>query len=97
MGWDLEWEADSLNRPVQSPDSLLQQLEQAFVNNASFVPGHVVLLCHDWMFTSPAYKEELDAFIRLVKRAGNIRFEWLKNYPLAPSYPSPKGKRKVED
>ncbi len=82
MGWDLEWEADSLNRPVQSPDSLFNQLQLAFKNNDSFLPGNVVLLCHDWMFTTPAYKQELQKFIELVKNAGNIHFEWLSNYPL---------------
>ncbi len=82
IGWDLEWEADSLNRPVQSPDSLFQQLQRAFSTGESFVPGHVVLLCHDWMFTTPEFKKELEAFIRLVKHAGNIHFEWLTKYPL---------------
>jgi peptidoglycan/xylan/chitin deacetylase (PgdA/CDA1 family) len=81
MGWDLEWESDSLSHPVQSPDSLFKQLELAFKNNDSFVPGNVVLLCHDWMFTTPAFKKELQQFIELVKNAGNIRFEWLSNYP----------------
>lgn len=87
MGWDLEWDADSLNRPVQSPDSLFSQLKNAFANNESFVPGHVVLLCHDWMFTEPKYKKELEAFIALVKNAGNIRFEWLTKYPLYKKKP----------
>lgn len=82
IGWDLEWESDSLNQPVQSPDSLFNELKNSFEQNRSFVPGHVVLLCHDWMFTNHAFMEELDAFIKLVKSAGNIRFEWLKNYPL---------------
>jgi peptidoglycan/xylan/chitin deacetylase (PgdA/CDA1 family) len=82
IGWDEEWEADLLNHPVQSADSLFKQLQTAFTTGDSFVPGHVVLLCHDWMFTRHADKEQLEAFIRLVKSAGNIKFEWLKNYPL---------------
>ena len=82
IGWDLEWESDSLNHPVQSPDSLFQELLHAFEQKKSFVPGHIVLLCHDWMFTDPGEAKELRDFIRLVKGAGNIRFEWLKKYPL---------------
>ncbi len=82
IGWDLEWEADSLNRPVQSPDSLFHQLKRAFYDEESFVPGHVVLLCHDWMFTNASAKKELENFIRLVKEDKEIRFEWLKKYPL---------------
>ena len=82
IGWDLEWDADSLNRPVQSPDSLFRQLKRAFSTDESFVPGHVVLLCHDWMFTNPSAKKELEDFIRLVKQDKEIRFEWLKKYPL---------------
>jgi hypothetical protein len=82
IGWDEEWEADSLNHPVQSADSLFKQIQTAFATGDSFVPGNVVLLCHDWMFTRHADKEQLEKFIRLVKSAGNIKFEWLKNYPL---------------
>ena len=82
FGWDLEWEADSLNHPIQTPDSLFHELWRAFEQEKSFVPGHVVLLCHDWMFTSPGEEKELRDFIQLVKGAGNIRFEWLKKYPL---------------
>jgi peptidoglycan/xylan/chitin deacetylase (PgdA/CDA1 family) len=81
MGWDLEWESDSLGHPVQSPDSLFNQLQFAFKNNDSFLPGNVVLLCHDWMFITPKFKQELQRFIDLVKGAGNIRFEWLSSYP----------------
>jgi hypothetical protein len=82
IGWDLEWESDSLNRPVQSPDSLFKQLKLAFKNNDSFLPGNVVLLCHDWMFTTSVYKKELQQFIELVKSSDDIHFEWLTNYPL---------------
>ena len=82
IGWDLEWEYDSLNRPAETADSLFQLLEVAFKKDLSFVPGHVILLCHDWMFTNPVAKNELDQFIQLVKAAGNIRFEWLTKYPL---------------
>lgn len=82
IGWDMEWYADSLNKPVQLPDTLFQELKTAFEKGESFVPGHVVLLCHDWMFTNPAEKAELEKFIGLVKAAGNIRFRWLTQYPL---------------
>jgi peptidoglycan/xylan/chitin deacetylase (PgdA/CDA1 family) len=81
MGWDIEWESDSLNRPIQSPELLFQQLQLAFKNNDSFLPGNVVLLCHDWMFTKSIYKKEMEQFIELVKASGNIHFEWLINYP----------------
>ena len=81
IGWDLEWESDSLGRPLQSPDSLFAQLQLAFKNGDSFLPGNVVLLCHDWMFITPVYKKELQQFIELVKSSGNIQFEWLSNYP----------------
>ena len=83
MGWDLEWESDSLGRPLQSPLQLFNQLELAFKNKDSFLPNNVVLLCHDWMFITPTYKKELQQFVELVKSAGNIRFEWLSNYPTA--------------
>ena len=82
FGWDMEWESDSLNHPVQSPDNLFHELLNAFEKGRSFVPGHVVLLCHDWMFTSTGEAKQLRDFIQLVKSAGNIRFEWLKKYPL---------------
>jgi peptidoglycan/xylan/chitin deacetylase (PgdA/CDA1 family) len=81
MGWDLEWESDSLNRPIQSPELLFQQLQLAFKNNDSFLPGRVVLLCHDWMFTKSVYKKELQQFIQLVKASSDIHFEWLSSYP----------------
>jgi peptidoglycan/xylan/chitin deacetylase (PgdA/CDA1 family) len=81
MGWDLEWESDSLDRPIQSPELLFQQLQLAFKNNDSFLPGRVVLLCHDWMFTKSIYKKELQQFIRLVKASNDIHFERLSSYP----------------
>ncbi|MEI9933300.1 MAG: polysaccharide deacetylase family protein, partial [Ferruginibacter sp.] len=82
IGWDLEWESDSLSRPLQSPDSLFKQLNEAFKTGDSFLKGNVVLLCHDWMFTKYAYKQELQQFIELVKASGDIQFEWLSDYPL---------------
>jgi peptidoglycan-N-acetylglucosamine deacetylase len=83
IGWDLEWESDSLNRPKQSPDSLFEQLKLAFKSKYLISPRNVVLLCHDWMFTTPANKKELQQFIELVKLSGDIQFEWLSNYPVS--------------
>jgi peptidoglycan/xylan/chitin deacetylase (PgdA/CDA1 family) len=82
IGWDLEWESDSLNRPKQSPDSLFKELKLAFKSRYLMSPGNVVLLCHDWMFTTPANKKELQQFIELVKSACNIQFKWLSDYPV---------------
>ena len=82
IGWDLEWESDSLNRPKQSPDSLFKQLKLAFKSRYLISSGNVVLLCHDWMFTTPSNKKELQQFIELVKSSGNIQFKWLSDYPV---------------
>ncbi|HTB53579.1 MAG TPA: polysaccharide deacetylase family protein [Ferruginibacter sp.] len=82
IGWDLEWESDSLNCPKQSPDSLYKELKLAFKSKYLISQGNVVLLCHDWMFTTASNKKELQQFIELVKSSGNIQFKWLSDYPV---------------
>jgi peptidoglycan/xylan/chitin deacetylase (PgdA/CDA1 family) len=82
IGWDLEWESDSSGKPKQSPDSLFKELKLAFKSRYLMSANNVVLLCHDWMFTTADNKKELQQFIELVKSAGYIQFKWLSDYPV---------------
>lgn len=89
FGWDLEWRfrKDS-NQLVQPATSIIKRLKLIAQSKNSFTPGHIVLLCHEWMFTDSVNKAQLDTFICLVQKTGLYTFRRLSEYPnqYHPSY-----------
>ncbi len=81
IGWDEEWNfTRGQSFPVQSPAKIASQMDYA-ASGHSHLKNHVVLLSHDRMFRTPAYKDSLTKFITIMKQNPNYVFETIDNYP----------------
>jgi peptidoglycan/xylan/chitin deacetylase (PgdA/CDA1 family) len=82
IGWDAEWNfTRGQSWPVQSPSKMAGEMMYAANGGHSHVKNHVVLLAHDRMFRTPAYKDSLTEMIKLLKQNPNYVFETIDNYP----------------
>lgn len=82
IGWDAEWNfTREQSFPVQSPSKMAGEMMYAANGGHSHVKNHVVLLSHDRMFRTPAYKDSLRKMITLLKENPNYVFETVDNYP----------------
>jgi len=80
-GWDLEWRHDpKTGNPVQSVKELFSEIESRRQRKRTFMPNHLVLLCHDEMFRKPYEETELKQLIELLKSKGNYTFGYLRDY-----------------
>jgi peptidoglycan/xylan/chitin deacetylase (PgdA/CDA1 family) len=81
FGWDLEWRycSDSCLE-VQTAESMVKEIENSFRNRKTFTPGNIIILAHDPMFGSSYNKEQLELFIKEIKKKHNFRFGRLDNY-----------------
>ena len=73
FGWDLEWRYLS--------DTAMLQLERWATKNQSFTRGHLVILCHEWMFDTPEKLQQLELFVKEIGSKKNYRLERLSSYP----------------
>lgn len=81
IGWDVEWNfTRGASYPVQTPAKVASEVHYA-ANNHSYVPKHVMILTHDRMFRTPAYKDSLAKFIGLIQQNPNYVFETVDHYP----------------
>jgi peptidoglycan/xylan/chitin deacetylase (PgdA/CDA1 family) len=81
IGWDTEWNfTRGESFPVQSPEKMADEMNYA-AKGHSHLKNHVVLLAHDRMFRTPAYKDSLIQMIKLLKQNPNYVFETIDNYP----------------
>jgi peptidoglycan/xylan/chitin deacetylase (PgdA/CDA1 family) len=82
FGWDLEWRyyPDSSDN-VQTADSMVKMAEKAAREKRTFIPGNIVILCHDPMFRNTFNRTQLELFIKKIKEKKNYRFEHLSSYP----------------
>ena len=51
------------------------------MQNKTFTPNLLILLCHDEMFRKPYEETELKQLIELIKSQGNYKFGYLRDYP----------------
>ena len=80
-GWDLEWSHETNGRPVQSVSQLMQQIHDRFESGGTKVPGHLILLAHDQMFSDHQNgRESFTELVQSLKSAG-YRLTTLDNYP----------------
>jgi hypothetical protein len=79
FGWDVEWKWDSLHH--RTAGDMLDKVEQIVLNKRTFTPGNIVILFHDGEFEDPTFREEVRAFVRLVKSRSNYRITHLTLYP----------------
>ena len=81
VGWDLEWYFNDSQRLVQTTEEMIAQIDSALVKNQTKTPGHLVLLAHDQVFTSPADSGSLHRFIIQLKQKDEYEFEQVSKYP----------------
>lgn len=82
LGWDIEWHFsyDGKSKPVESTQSIIQQIKYALQYN-SYSKNHVVLLMHDRMFKDKSDADSLRFVIQELKKNNNYVFETLDHYP----------------
>lgn len=81
VGWDLEWHFDNSLRLQKTSEQLVSQIDTLFAKNQLKIPGHLVLLMHDQVFTDTADAYTLNDFVSKLKSSGNYRFEVISKYP----------------
>lgn len=77
FGWDLEWRYDSSGYCFYSAEQMIKEIRYA----KTFLPRHVVILCHDAMLQDKYFRSQLQAFTRRVRSIPGHRFERLSHYP----------------
>ncbi len=83
VGWDIEWHFryDGSSRPVQSAQTIVNQITNALNRKETRTKNHVVLLAHDRMFKHQEDADSLNYVISTLKKNPNYVFETIENYP----------------
>lgn len=81
LGWDVEWNYNRKNEPVQSAEAMAEEVVAAVETNTSLVKNHVVLLAHDRMFKKANYKDSLAKMISILQSKKGYIFETADQYP----------------
>ncbi|MDE3125619.1 MAG: polysaccharide deacetylase family protein [Bacteroidota bacterium] len=82
IGWDVEWSFNHKNaNPIQTPETMLQLVNNAFEKNYTHTKNHLVILTHDRMFRNANFTDSLQKFIGLLKQNPNYVFETVDHYP----------------
>lgn len=83
FGWDIEWEHDArTGKPVQTADKMFDQIENMLRNNKTVTKNHIVILCHDEMFSKKWEETELKELIEHLRWLRTYEFNHLSEYPL---------------
>ena len=81
VGWDLEWHFNKEQRPVQSVDEMLAEIDSAFSKNKTKTTDNLVLLAHDQVYIGPDDSASLHNFIIQLKKKDEYNFETVSKYP----------------
>lgn len=81
LGWDLEWHFNKEQRPVQTADEMITQIDSAFAKNKTKTTDHLVLLAHDQVYISSDDSAVLHNFIIQLKKKDEYNFEQVSQYP----------------
>lgn len=81
VGWDLEWHFDNKLHLQKTSDELISQVDTLFAKKQLKIPGHLVLLMHDQVFTDAADAAVLNDFVYKLKSSGNYNFQIISKYP----------------
>jgi peptidoglycan/xylan/chitin deacetylase (PgdA/CDA1 family) len=80
FGWDLEWQYDTTKKAYPSAQCMINRISRLANHHTTFTPGHVIILCHDWMLVNEYALSQLRLFIEAVKMRG-WQFRHLGEYP----------------
>lgn len=79
---DSEWAfGHKTERPVQSAELMVKQIETLLEKNETFTKNHLVVLTHDRIFHRPEDLDSLRKMIVLLKQHPNYVFETIDHYP----------------
>ena len=81
IGWDVEWHFNREQRPVQSVDEMLNEIDSAFARNKTKTTDHLVLLAHDQVYIGADDSASLHNFIIQLKMKDEYNFETVNKYP----------------
>lgn len=80
-GWDLEWQHKNDGEPIQSVDTMYNEIVNRLEKGKTFTKGHLVLLLHDEMFQKRWEESELKQLIDRLRTHPNYVFEHIRFYP----------------
>ena len=83
FGWDLEWRAKEEDGTIQNAEYVINRINEMVRQQAEMTAGHIVILCHEVMFTTTYGKEQLARLLQKISRRPDYRLEWLSRYPVA--------------
>lgn len=81
IGWDLEWNYSAIDLSLEPEDDFIFRMQQAIRYKRTFLPQHLVILCHDPALENPRSAARLIAFIKKINKTGNYKFRFLSSYP----------------
>lgn len=82
FGWDVEWRFKNGNIPIETTNEMIKKIQTQLKNNKTNMPGNIVILVHDRMFSKPQYTDSLTKFITILKENNQYTFETIDKYPL---------------
>ncbi|WP_162915517.1 polysaccharide deacetylase family protein [Paraflavitalea soli] len=81
FGWDIEWNYSSSTNQLEPAEDLLFRIGQVLKFHRSFMPRHIVILCHDPAMSSSFSITTLQHFIQQARTQYPYRFRFLSQYP----------------
>ena len=83
FGWDIEWKCskDSVQM-IQSAATVANEIKKMADSRKAFTAGHIIILCHEYMFTNESDRIKLDSLIHTIKQMPGYRFQRLSEYPV---------------
>jgi len=84
FGWDIEWKynRDSV-QIIQSAATVAENIKKMARSGNAFTAGHIIILCHEYMFTNDSNRIKLDSLIHTIKQMPGYRFHRLSDYPVS--------------
>ncbi|MEO8173923.1 MAG: polysaccharide deacetylase family protein [Sediminibacterium sp.] len=81
FGWDLEWYCNATKPEIESAESIMDRIDKVIKQKSAMTTGHVVILCHEVMFTTQYGRGQLAGLLQKIKDRPDYQFEWLSRYP----------------
>lgn len=78
-GWDIEWGRPGRKNPLEAVESLIKRIHKRLDTGQTVKPDHLVLLMHDFHFTTAPALESLHTLIRTLKQDG-LAFGRMRDY-----------------
>jgi len=82
FGWDIEWRYDSNGKIIETTEEMFNKIEIMSERKTSFMPGNIVILCHDPILADTSNLQSFRNFVRKIKLDGRYQFKPLSQYPV---------------